>query len=104
MKSNFSCNLSFIDPQSAHFGLKSLKKNPVISLYWFAAQQKTSTLLRQTDSKFSVEPNGFVSSFSNEHNKHEVAQKYQNNGLLMCNFIKKKNSGTGDFLEVFGNF
>ena len=37
-KSIISCNLSFINPYSAHFGLKFLKKIPVISLYWFAAQ------------------------------------------------------------------
>ena len=45
-KSIFSCNLSFINPQSAHFGLIILKKNPVISLHWFAVQQKTSTLVK----------------------------------------------------------
>ena len=46
VKSIFSCNLSFINPQSAHFGLIILKKNPVISLHWFAVQQKTSTLVK----------------------------------------------------------
>ena len=44
IKSIFSCNLSFTSPYSAHFGLKSLKKTLVISLYWFAAQQKDKRL------------------------------------------------------------
>ena len=47
---------------------------PVIPLYLFAAQQKTSTLRRQKwsllESKFSVESNGFVPSF---YKKQEVA-------------------------------
>ena len=43
---------------------------PVISLNWFAAQQKISTIRRQKlslfESKFSVELNGFVPSFYKE--------------------------------------
>ena len=35
---------------------------PVISLYWFAAQQKKSLF----DAKFSVESNGLVASFYKE--------------------------------------
>ena len=43
---------------------------PVILLYLFAAQQKTSTLCRQKwslfESKFSAESNGFVTSIYKE--------------------------------------
>ena len=34
---------------SAHFRLKFLKKKSVISLYWFAIQQQTSTFKHQTN-------------------------------------------------------
>ena len=34
----------FVNPYKALFGLKSLKKMSVISLYWFAAQRQTSNL------------------------------------------------------------
>ena len=48
---------------------KSLKKIPIISLYWFTARQKTGTLQCQKwslfESKFSVESNGFVPSIRN---------------------------------------
>ena len=44
---------------------------PVISLYWFAAQQKTSILKCQNysllDSNSSVESIGFVPAFYKEH-------------------------------------
>ena len=47
----------------------NLKKMPVISLYWFAAQQRTSTCRRQKSSsiysKFSVEESEFTPSFQN---------------------------------------
>ena len=51
IKSILSYNLTFINPQSAHLGLKCLKKNSVIQLYWFAMQQKqlnTSKIARLT--------------------------------------------------------
>ena len=51
---------------------------PVISVYWFAAQQQTSTCRRQKSrsiySKFSVEENELTPSFQNSQ---EVAQKLQ---------------------------
>ena len=43
---------------------------PVILLYWFAGQQKTSTLRCQNilfGSKYNVESNGFVPSLYKEH-------------------------------------
>ena len=47
---------------------------PVISMYWFAAQQQTSTLRRQKSrsiySKFSAELSELTASFQN---LHEVA-------------------------------
>ena len=50
----------------------------VISLYWFAAQQQTSTYRRQKScsiqSKFSVEWSELTTSFQNPQ---EVAQKLQ---------------------------
>ena len=83
IKSIFSCNRYFINSYSAHFGLKLLKKIPVILLYWFPAQQNTSTLRCQKqgffDLKFSVEPNIFVPSFYREH---KVAQNYSKNVML----------------------
>ena len=42
IKSILSSNLKSVD-----LGLKFLKKNAVISLYWFAVQQKTSILTPQ---------------------------------------------------------
>ena len=43
---------------------------PIISLYWFAVQQKTSILRSQKqslfESKFSVKSNGYVPSFYKE--------------------------------------
>ena len=54
----------------------SKKKMPVILLYWFAAQQQTSTCRRQKSRsiylKFSVAENDFTPSFQNPH---EVALK-----------------------------
>ena len=51
------------------FGLKTQKKMPVISLYWFAAQQETSTLRRQKSRsiywKFIVEFSELTPSFPN---------------------------------------
>ena len=51
---------------------------PVISLYWFAAQQQTSTCRRQKShsiySKFSLEENELTNSFQNPQ---EVAKKLQ---------------------------
>ena len=68
IKNVFTNNLTFINPQSALFGLKS-QKMPVISLYWFAAQQQTSTLRRQKYrsiySKFSVELSELTPRFQN---------------------------------------
>ena len=52
------------------------KKMPIISLYWFAAQQQTSTYNRQKSrtnySKFSVEWSELTPSFQNPQ---EVALK-----------------------------
>ena len=49
---------------------KIFEKMPVISLYWFAAQQKNSSLRRQKysffPSKFSVESNEYAPSFYKE--------------------------------------
>ena len=45
IRSVFISNLTLINPSNSIFGLKS-QKMPVISLYWFAAQQQTSTCRR----------------------------------------------------------
>ena len=55
----------------AHFSfLKIFEKMPVISLYWFAAQQQNSLLRRQKDSlfdsRFSVESYEYVPTFFKE--------------------------------------
>ena len=56
----------------------NLKKMPVISLYWFAAEQQSSTCRRQKShsiySIFSVEENELTPSFQNPQ---KVAKKLQ---------------------------
>ena len=70
--------LRLINPQNALFGFEISKKMPVISMYWFAAQQQTSTYQRQKYrpiySKFSVEQSELTPSFQN---LQEVALKLQ---------------------------
>ena len=69
IKSVYTSNITFINPWNALFGLKSLKKMLVVSLYWFATQEQTGTCRRQKFrsiySKFSVEENELTPSFQN---------------------------------------
>ena len=55
---------------------------PVISLYWFAVQQQTSTRRRQKSrsiySKFSVEENELTPSFQNPQEGAKKLQKPNN--------------------------
>ena len=66
------------EPLERTLQFEIFKKLPVISLYWFAAQQQTSTCRRQKSrsiySKFSVEWSELTPSFQNAL---EVASKLQ---------------------------
>ena len=73
IKSVFTSNLTFINPQNRLFRLKSqkekTKKQLVISLDWFAAHEQKSTLTphrsQSNSSKLSEEFNELTLSFQN---------------------------------------
>ena len=62
-------NLTLIHPLESRVLFETLKKLQVISLYWFAVQQQTSTYRGQITCsiylKFNVEERELTSSFQN---------------------------------------
>ena len=78
IKCVFTSNLSFINPYLKSFlWFKISKKLPVISLYWFTAQQQTGTWRRKKShsvyTNLSLEENKLPSIFENPQ---EMAKKF----------------------------